>query len=217
MKEIKGIPVSRNCLNTLLISDDKGIMSNWDELQISAYNLTKLIWKDSLHILLYGCKNWTMKVKDETQITATETRPTRQMVKYSNGLQKKWIHTKVTKNRTYIGQNFKTITGFIMSTECKEKTGPEQVSSDLIGGVRQSLGTAAWYRHIVLAPVCRVWWNIDGMIIGGDKPEENPPQCHFVHHNFHMDCLGIEPGPKLWCGFNIAPLPWMLHYDDDQF
>jgi hypothetical protein len=28
MKEIKGIPVSRNCLNTLLISDDKGIMSN---------------------------------------------------------------------------------------------------------------------------------------------------------------------------------------------
>jgi len=24
--------------------------------------------------------------------------------------------------------------------------------------------------------------------------EKSRPQCHFVHHRFHMDCCGIEAG-----------------------
>jgi hypothetical protein len=27
--------------------------------------------------------------------------------------------------------------------------------------------------------------------------KKNLPQCHFVHHKFHMDCLGIETGSHL--------------------
>jgi hypothetical protein len=27
---------------------------------------------------------------------------------------------------------------------------------------------------------------------------ENLAQCHFVHHNFHMTWLGLEPDPPRW-------------------
>jgi hypothetical protein len=39
-------------------------------------------------------------------------------------------------------------------------------------------------------------WNVGGMIIGRGKPkflERNLPQCDFICHKFHMNCLGIEP------------------------
>jgi len=39
-------------------------------------------------------------------------------------IQKKW-NTKRTKNRTYVGQNFKTL---YMSTECKERDNPNCLS-----------------------------------------------------------------------------------------
>jgi hypothetical protein len=45
------------------------------------------------------------------------------------------------------------------------------------------------------------WWVvcIDGMIIGREKPkqlERNLPQYHFVHYTSHIDCSGIQPGPR---------------------
>jgi hypothetical protein len=38
---------------------------------------------------------------------------------------------------------------------------------------------------------------IEGMIIGRENIkyfEENMPQSHFVNHESHVDCPGIDPG-----------------------
>jgi len=39
-----------------------------------------------------------------------------------------------------------------------------------------------------------------GMILTGETKElgENPSQCHFVHHKFHMDWTGPELGSPRW-------------------
>jgi hypothetical protein len=42
------------------------------------------------------------------------------------------------------------------------------------------------------------WWND----ADEGKPtfsEKNMPQFHFVYHKFHVDWLGIEPGPPVRC------------------
>lgn len=44
---------------------------------------------------------------------------------------------------------------------------------------------------------CRHIWSFDGMMIGSkntkDPKERNLLLCHFVHHNFHMDCPRTGP------------------------
>jgi hypothetical protein len=38
------------------------------------------------------------------------------------------------------------------------------------------------------------------MKIGGETAVlgENLPQCHFVHHKYHMTWPGLKPGPPQW-------------------
>jgi hypothetical protein len=45
------------------------------------------------------------------------------------------------------------------------------------------------------------YWSTGGMKLTGEKPRcsEKPlSQCHFVHHNSHMDRPGIDPRPPRW-------------------
>jgi hypothetical protein len=37
---------------------------------------------------------------------------------------------------------------------------------------------------------------------------KNLSQYHFVHHKFHMDWLGIEPGPPRWEAGDEPTEPW---------
>jgi hypothetical protein len=39
------------------------------------------------------------------------------------------------------------------------------------------------------------------MKLTGKNPKysgENLSQCHFIHHKYHMNWPGIEPGPPQW-------------------
>jgi hypothetical protein len=50
------------------------------------------------------------------------------------------------------------------------------------------------------------WW--DDSDRGNPKYwEKNLSQCQFVHHKFHVDCPGIEPGPPLWQAGEWPPVP----------
>jgi hypothetical protein len=40
-----------------------------------------------------------------------------------------------------------------------------------------------------------VEWELAGKI---EVLEENPLQCNFVHHKFHMNWPRLEPGPPRW-------------------
>jgi hypothetical protein len=41
-----------------------------------------------------------------------------------------------------------------------------------------------------------------------NNSEKNLSQYHFVHHKFHMDWPGIEPGPPRWEAGEYPPEPW---------
>jgi hypothetical protein len=77
----------------------------------------------------------------------------------------------------------------------------------ILSGVRLSpLGTAATtgllYQPQMMVTVEQlVEWRLAGET---EVPEENLPQCHFVHLKSHMTWPGLEPGPppELWHGHN---------------
>jgi hypothetical protein len=45
-------------------------------------------------------------------------------------------------------------------------------------------------------------WQGRAKVLGG-----MPTSCYFVHHKFHMDCYGIEPGPpRCETGYQLLEL-----------